>query len=189
MPALVAPEAGSGGEQGQKGVSDPQGTRPEGDGQTAQRDFSLADAGLKPAAAKDQIVEMSAFVVSTSKEMDGAAIAINEQRFAANIVNVVAADEFGHVAEGNVGEFLKAGKVPGTDFLCFRVPGSQGMVAFNSDQFAMFAQVDPAAQAAQGEMARAIMSPSFQSAFNVVKGSVPGPNGGVVIVRNAVKGK
>jgi glucose/mannose transport system substrate-binding protein len=71
------------------------------------------------------------------------------------------------------GEFLKAGKVPGTDFLCFRVPGSQGMVAFNSDQFAMFAQTEEGAMAAQGEMARAIMSPSFQSAFNVVKGSVP----------------
>jgi glucose/mannose transport system substrate-binding protein len=71
------------------------------------------------------------------------------------------------------GEFLKAGKVPGTDFLCFRVPGSQGMVAFNSDQFAMFAQTEAGAQAAQGEMARSIMAPSFQSAFNVVKGSVP----------------
>jgi glucose/mannose transport system substrate-binding protein len=71
------------------------------------------------------------------------------------------------------GEFLKAGKVPGNDFLCFRVPGSQGMVAFNSDQFAMFAQTEEGAMAAQGEMARAIMSPSFQSAFNVVKGSVP----------------
>lgn len=79
------------------------------------------------------------------------------------------------------GEFLKAGKVPGTDFLCFRVPGSQGMVAFNSDQFAMFAQAEAGAQTAQGEMARAIMAPSFQSAFNVVKGSVPArtdvPNG------------
>ena len=71
------------------------------------------------------------------------------------------------------GEFLNAGKVPGTDFLCFRVPGTQGDVTFNSDQFAMFAQTDPAAQAAQGEMAKAIMSPTFQSAFNVVKGSVP----------------
>ena len=71
------------------------------------------------------------------------------------------------------GEFLNAGKVPGQDFLCFRVPGTQGAVSFNSDQFAMFAQTDAAAQAAQGEMARAIMSPSFQSAFNVVKGSVP----------------
>ncbi len=71
------------------------------------------------------------------------------------------------------GEFLRAGKAPGEDFLCFRVPGSEGMVSFNSDQFAMFAQTDAAAQDAQGKMAAAILSPGFQSAFNVVKGSVP----------------
>ena len=71
------------------------------------------------------------------------------------------------------GEFLNAGKVPGTDFLCFRVPGSGGSVSFNSDQFAMFGVADAGARAAQGAMAASIMSPSFQSAFNVVKGSVP----------------
>ncbi len=70
------------------------------------------------------------------------------------------------------GEFLNAGQVPGTDFLCFRVPGSEGSVTFNSDQFAMFAVGDEGA-AAQAAMAAAIMSPAFQSAFNVVKGSVP----------------
>ena len=36
------------------------------------------------------------------------------------------------------GEFIKAGKVPGTDFVCMRFPGTQGAVTFNSDQFAMF---------------------------------------------------
>ena len=71
------------------------------------------------------------------------------------------------------GEFLNAGKVPMKDFLCFRVPGSEGAVSFNSDQFAMFSVSSSAAQAAQREMARSIMSPKFQSAFNVVKGSVP----------------
>ena len=70
------------------------------------------------------------------------------------------------------GEFLGAGKVPGEDFLCFRVPGSEGTVTFNSDQFAMFAG-DGSNAAAQAEMAKSVMSPSFQSAFNVVKGSVP----------------
>jgi outer membrane receptor for ferrienterochelin and colicin len=39
--------------------------------------------------------------------MEGAAIAINEQRFAANMKTVVAADEFGAASEGDVGEFLK----------------------------------------------------------------------------------
>ena len=70
------------------------------------------------------------------------------------------------------GEFLNAGKVPGTDFLCFRVPGSAGSVTFNSDQFVMFGVADDAA-ASQAELAKSIMSPAFQSAFNVVKGSVP----------------
>ncbi len=71
------------------------------------------------------------------------------------------------------GEFVNAGKKPGVDFLCFRTPGTAGSVTFNSDQFAMFSVVDAGAQSAQGEMAKAIMSPAFQSAFNVVKGSVP----------------
>lgn len=71
------------------------------------------------------------------------------------------------------GEFLKAGKKPGTDFVCIRFPGTQGSVTFNSDQFAMFNQTDAAKQEAQVNMAKAIMDPAFQSAFNVVKGSVP----------------
>ena len=36
------------------------------------------------------------------------------------------------------GEFLKAGKKPGNDFVCIRFPGTQGAVTFNSDQFMMF---------------------------------------------------
>ncbi|MFC4626277.1 ABC transporter substrate-binding protein [Daeguia caeni] len=70
------------------------------------------------------------------------------------------------------GEFLKAGKKPGVDFVCVRYPGTQGSVTFNSDLFAMF-KVDEAKVPAQMEMASAIESPSFQSAFNVVKGSAP----------------
>ena len=71
------------------------------------------------------------------------------------------------------GEFLKAGKVPGTDFVCIRFPGTQGAVTFNSDQFAMFGIEGDDKVAAQAAMASAIMNPTFQSAFNVVKGSVP----------------
>ena len=70
------------------------------------------------------------------------------------------------------GEFLRAKKVPGKDFSCFRVPGTQGVVSFNSDQFAMF-KVGADKVAAQDKLASAIMDPGFQSAFNVVKGSVP----------------
>ncbi len=70
------------------------------------------------------------------------------------------------------GEFLNAGKQPGQDFVCFRFPGTQGMVTFNSDQFAMFS-VGAERSDAQLKMASSVMSPVFQSAFNVVKGSVP----------------
>ncbi len=70
------------------------------------------------------------------------------------------------------GEFLKAGQKPGTDFVCVRFPGTQGAVTFNSDQFMMF-KVGANQQKAQLTMASDIESPDFQSAFNVVKGSVP----------------
>ena len=66
-------------------------------GAVTPRDFNLGSS----------IVKLSEFVVTSSKEMDGAAIAINEQRFASNIVNVVSADEFGSVLESNPGDFLK----------------------------------------------------------------------------------
>ena len=71
------------------------------------------------------------------------------------------------------GEFVNAGKKPGEDFLCFRFPGTQGTVTFNTDLFGMF-KVGKAQQDAQIEAGgRRSMDPTFQSAFNVVKGSVP----------------
>ncbi len=74
-------------------------------GVTVQRDFNLGAPGR--AEAEGSLVKLSEFVVATSREMAGAAIAINEQRFASNIVNVVSAEEFGSVLESNPGDFLK----------------------------------------------------------------------------------
>ncbi len=71
------------------------------------------------------------------------------------------------------GEFVNAKQVPGKDFLCYRFPGTQGMVSFNADQFVMFKLTDADKSAAQVKLAAAIMEPGFQSAFNVVKGSAP----------------
>ena len=70
------------------------------------------------------------------------------------------------------GEFINAGKVPGTDFVCARFPGTQGTVLFNADQFVMF-DVGEESQNAQQMLASDILSPAFQVAFNQVKGSVP----------------
>ena len=70
------------------------------------------------------------------------------------------------------GEFKAANKEAGKDFLCYRFPGTDGSVIYTTDMFAMF-NVAKDRQEAQLAMAAATMSPSFQSAFNVVKGSVP----------------
>ncbi|PZV33619.1 ABC transporter substrate-binding protein [Mesorhizobium kowhaii] len=70
------------------------------------------------------------------------------------------------------GEFHAANKTPGTDFLCYRFPGTDGSVVYNSDVFGMF-DVSDDRKAAQAALATATLSKSFQSAFNVVKGSVP----------------
>ena len=52
-------------------------------------------------------IQLDSFVVGMTREMTGAAIAINTQRFAPNVITVVAADEFGTIADGNVGEIMK----------------------------------------------------------------------------------
>ena len=88
----------------------------------------------------------------------------------AMVINGEAAFQF--MGDWAKGEFLNAGKKPNEDFLCFRFPGTKDQVTFNSDQFALFKQGD-AVSSEQGSLAKAIMSPSFQVAFNVVKGSVP----------------
>ena len=74
-------------------------------GQNSERDFGLNAKATS--GDKSGIVKMDAFVASTSKVTEGEALATNEQRFAANIKNVVATDAFGDIAEGNVAEFMK----------------------------------------------------------------------------------
>jgi glucose/mannose transport system substrate-binding protein len=70
-------------------------------------------------------------------------------------------------------EFVNAKKVPGRDFLCIRFPGTQGMVSFTADQFALFKVAGAGKAAAQKKLASAVMDPAFQSSFNAAKGSVP----------------
>lgn len=70
------------------------------------------------------------------------------------------------------GEFRAADKEAGKDFVCYRFPGTDGSVLYLTDMFAMF-KVPADRQTAQLALADAAMSPDFQSAFNVVKGSVP----------------
>src|SRR3954470_14288782 len=72
-------------------------------GAKVTHDFELAPTGSRRSA--QEIVQLGTFVVSTERE--GQAKAVAEQRQAMNVKTVVAADNFGDLAEGNVGEFLK----------------------------------------------------------------------------------
>ncbi len=78
-----------------------------GPGETVQRDITLSGVDSEAAGADGTVVKLDRFVVDVSREMNATAMAINEQRFAANIKDVVTTDDFGAVAEGNVAEFLK----------------------------------------------------------------------------------
>jgi len=74
-------------------------------GTTLTQDVNLTSVARY--GATTDAVKLSAFVVAAAKETEGEALATNEQRFAANIKNVVATDSFGDVQEGNLGEFIK----------------------------------------------------------------------------------
>ncbi|MBI5691777.1 MAG: TonB-dependent receptor [Verrucomicrobia bacterium] len=70
-------------------------------GRRAEVNFNLR-AGKEP-----DTVLLDAFTVAATRDMAASDIAVNEQRYFSGIKNVVAADSFGDIAEGNVGEFAK----------------------------------------------------------------------------------
>ena len=67
-----------------------------------------------PGSSQDasvRVVKLETFSVVEQREISAQNMAINEQRNASNIKNVVAFDEYGHTTDGNLGEFLK--HIPG----------------------------------------------------------------------------
>lgn len=77
-------------------------------GETTKHDFEIVSSRPSRSTAKPgqgDVVMLDAFV--TSSQRDGNAKAIMEQRAAMNMKNVVAADNFGDLTGGNVGEFIK----------------------------------------------------------------------------------
>jgi iron complex outermembrane recepter protein len=76
-------------------------------GQIAEQDVRIGSSRLSAASHDGDTVVLDQFVVSSQRETNAQAIAANEQRFAPNIKVVVAADAFGDVTEGNIGEFVK----------------------------------------------------------------------------------
>ncbi len=75
-------------------------------GGAARREFELTlDRAAKP-SAPGAVVQLATFSVVEAREMSAQAIAMNEQRNAPNLKNVVAIDEFGDRGNENIGEFL-----------------------------------------------------------------------------------
>lgn len=72
--------------------------------QSVRRDIKLNPPG-------QGVVQLNPYAVEASRITDQAIIAVNEQRFAPNIKNVVATGDLSEHADGNIGEFLKF--VPG----------------------------------------------------------------------------
>jgi TonB-dependent receptor len=74
-------------------------------GKALEQDVALTN--VKRYGESEQLIKMGEFVVTTAKEVEGAALATNEQRFAANIKNVVSTDAYGDITAGNVAEFMR----------------------------------------------------------------------------------
>lgn len=75
------------------------------------------------------------------------------------------------------GEFTKAGKRPGKDFLCVTAPGTADAYTFNIDSMTMFKTKTTEQRIAQLTLASEIMNPKFQEIFNITKGSIPAQSG------------
>ena len=71
------------------------------------------------------------------------------------------------------GEFKNAGKVPGKDYVCVPVPGTEKMFTFIADTFVFFKQHDKPATPGQLALASLIMTPEYQEKAAFYKGAIP----------------
>lgn len=76
-------------------------------GQIARLDFELARRAASAGGVEDKPVTLDAITVVEDREMSAQTIALNEQRAAPNIKNVVAFDEYPKSGDDNIAEFLK----------------------------------------------------------------------------------
>lgn len=72
-----------------------------------RQEFDLALSNRAGASNQESVVELEAFTIVEQREVTAQALAMNEQRSAPNIKNVVALDEYGDLGQENVGDFLR----------------------------------------------------------------------------------
>ena len=71
-----------------------------------RQDFELAIPRSQTTLDERSVVKLESFVVE-STALSAAAAAVNEQKMAPNIKNVVVLDEIGDLGDGNIGEYIK----------------------------------------------------------------------------------
>jgi glucose/mannose transport system substrate-binding protein len=71
------------------------------------------------------------------------------------------------------GEFLKAGRVAGKDYLCGDTPGTAGLFMWNADFWGFFRGLNADGVEAQKRLAIITMDKKTQRDFNIIKGSSP----------------
>ena len=76
-------------------------------GAIARREFELTRLTEGTAASDASVVRLQSFNVVADREMSAQAVAMNEQRYAPNVKNVVAFDEYGDQGEENVLSFMR----------------------------------------------------------------------------------
>ncbi len=79
------------------------------------------------------------------------------------------------MGDWQIGVLKAVGKEPGTDIVCAQAPTDWGKPGFilNSDSVVFFQQSDPDYIEGQKLLASLILSPEFQTTFNITKGSIP----------------
>jgi glucose/mannose transport system substrate-binding protein len=79
------------------------------------------------------------------------------------------------MGDWELGRLVSLGKTPGEDILCGQSPTDWDGAGFilNSDSVVFFNQNDPDYQEGQKLLASLILSPEFQTTFNIAKGSIP----------------
>jgi glucose/mannose transport system substrate-binding protein len=89
--------------------------------------------------------------------------------------NMVITDQAGGQIMGDwaQGEFQVAGEVAGTDYTCLPGLGNNAVLGTGGDAFYFPLIEDEEISAAQAELARVMLSPEAQVAFNLKKGSLP----------------
>lgn len=77
-------------------------------GKTATREFQLTREGAAKSGAKgEDVVMLEKFSVVADQAMTAQALAMNEQRHAANIKNIVAMEDLGDFGTENIGDYIR----------------------------------------------------------------------------------